>query len=147
MAKEHAANLSKLGLDAPGLRVVSLESDFTKGWNQFTLEFGEPTAEEMIVLKREWAKVAGDADALIAHVERCAKIDEALIELLSQEGLGAYTEAKATALKAYNKATATAWKAYNKAKAPAEKAYNKAKATAWIFIFRKNQNRVKHLRD
>src|ERR1035437_5153629 len=111
LARDSRAWLIKKGWteDAPGQNVISIESDFEKGWNHFTAGSGNPSLAESGILKREYKRVAGDADALIAHVKKCGKIDDALVELLTAPALAEYEKVKASALAEYEKVTASAW--------------------------------------
>ena len=118
--------------DAPNQSVVSYESDFTQNkWGKFTHEAGDPKKGDEKIVKAEFKRVSGSASALIKHIQRIGRIDDALVKLLT-----------APAWEAYSEATATAWKAYNEATAPALAAYNEAKATAFIKIFRNPKNRI-----
>ena len=117
--------------DAPNQSVVSYESDFTQNkWGKFTHEAGDPKKGDEKIVKAEFKRVSGSASALIKHIQRIGRIDDALVKLLTAPAWKAYGEATATALGAYNEAKAPAWKAYSEAKATAWKAYNEATATA-----------------
>ena len=87
------------GVEGEGEEIVSIESDFS-GWNKFTVESGEPSKSDYRKLAAEYKRIAGSSKALIAHVLRCMKIDEALLSLLT-----------APARAEYNKVTASAWAA------------------------------------
>ncbi len=129
----------------PGQEVISIESDFS-AWNKFTVESGAPDKSDMGILRREYKKIAGSASALIKHVKRCGKIDDALLRLLTAPALEQYNKVKAPALEQYNKVKAPAWEQYNKVEAQAWEQYNKVKAPAWCKLFAKKENRVEHLR-
>lgn len=66
-------------------RAVAIESDFSKGWNSFTVEEGIPDEQDLLLLSQEYERCAGNAEALIAHVTRVGQIDEALRALLTEE--------------------------------------------------------------
>ena len=151
----------------PGQEVVSIESDFTKGWNRYTVEAGVPDKSDKGILDREFKKIAGSPKALIAHVKRCGKIDNALVGLLTAPAWEQYDKVKAPALEQYDKVTAPAWEQYKKVKAQALEQYDKVKAPAleqydkvkaqaleqydkvtapaWRKLFAVKSNRVKHL--
>lgn len=99
LVAENQKRLKRLGFreNSKGQSVISIESDFS-GWNKFNVESGIPTKEELKVLASIYKKIAGNASALIRHVKRCGKIDDALIGLLM-----------APAQKLYNETTAQAW--------------------------------------
>ena len=125
--------LKKLGYtEAKDDFLCSVESDFTKGWGKFSDagHFVDATIGEQKKIAKEYKRVAGSVKALIAHVKKCGKIDNALLDLLSAPAQKAYDEAIATAQKAYNEAIVTALKAYDEARVTALKAYNEATATA-----------------
>ena len=140
--------------DAPNQSVVSYESDFTqKKWGKFTHEAGDPRKGDEKIVKAEFKRISGSASALIEHMRRIGRIDDALVNLLTAPALKAYGEVTATARKAYDEATAPALKAYGEATAPARKAYDEATAPAWkaydeaaapafIKIFRNPKNRI-----
>ena len=124
------------------IQIISCESDFSKGWNHFTIESEMPTKSEMKQIKSVWKETAGSARALISHVKRCGKIDDALVELFTAPAIAEYNKVKAQAwaeynkveaqaIAEYNKVTAPAWAEYNKVEAPAIAEYNKVKAPAW----------------
>jgi len=91
---DNSKKLERLGWrdNAPGQKVYSIESDFS-AWNKFSLAGDEPDKSELAILKREYKKCAGSAKALIAHVKRCGKIDDALERLFTSEAKSDY-EAK-----------------------------------------------------
>ena len=117
--------------DAPNQSVVSYESDFTQNkWGKFTHEAGDPKKGDEKIVKAEFKRVSGSASALIKHIQRIGRIDDALVKLLTAPAWEAYSEATAPAWKAYNEATAPALEAYNEATATALGAYSEATATA-----------------
>ena len=121
LVSDNTAKLTKAGWNEnlPGQKVFSIESDFS-AWNKFTLVSGFPNKVELKLLKTAYKEIAGSASALIRHVLKCNKIDEALLRLL----------------------TAPAWAEYEKVTAPAWAEYNKVKAQAWVSLFRKPLNRI-----
>jgi hypothetical protein len=120
--------------NASGESVISIESDFSR-WDKFTVESGHPTCAEVAILTREYKKCAGNAKALIAHVKRCGKIDDALIALLTASAWAEYKKVRASARAEYEKVTASA-----------RAEYEKVTASAWIKLFSKKENRVERLR-
>jgi hypothetical protein len=147
--------------------VISIESDFS-AWNKFTVESeDQPNRAELKILKDTYKKCAGNARALIAHVKRCGKIDDALVNLLTASALAEYEKVEAPALAEYKKVTASALAKYNKVEAPAlaeykkvtapalaefDKVtasalaeYKKVTAPAWIKLFSLKSNRAPHL--
>ena len=132
LLSDNSKKLARLD-SAPGQMVYSIESDFS-AWNRFSLAGNEPDKASLAILKREYKRCAGSAKALIAHVKRCGKIDDALVAIFT-----------AQALAEYNKVTAQAWAEYNKVKAPALAEYNKVTAPAWCKLFAKKSNRIKCL--
>ena len=115
----------------PGQEVISVESDFTKGWNYFTVESGQPDKSDMAILRRKFKTIAGSASALIRHVKRCGRIDDALVALLTASAWAEYEKVRAPAWAEYEKVTAPAWAEYEKVRAPALAEYEKVRATAW----------------
>ena len=105
----------------PDQSVVSYESDFTQGkWGRFTHEGGDPRKGDEKIVKAEFKKIAGSASALIRHIQRHKRIDDALLKLL----------------------TAPAQKVYAAATSEDQKVYDAATATAFIKIFRNPKNRI-----
>jgi hypothetical protein len=131
---------------ARGQSVVSIESNFRKGYGQFTVESGKPSPADLILLKREYNRVAGSAVALMRHVKRCGKVDDALVALLTPEAWKAYEDGRAPLWKAYEDGRAPLWKAYQDGCAPLWKAHQDGCAPLWLAQFRAPSNRVKHLR-
>ena len=138
-----------------GESIISIESDFS-AWNSFTVEHGVPTKFEKRLLAAEYKKCAGNVRALISHVKRLGKIDDALTNLLTAPALKQYEEVTAPARKQYEEVTAPAWKQYKEVTAPALKQYKEVTATAlkqyeevtataWIKLFSVKTNRVPHL--
>ena len=85
--------------DAPNQSVVSYESDFTQNkWGKFTHEAGDPKKGDEKIVKAEFKRVSGSASALIKHIQRIGRIDDALVKLLTAPAWEAYSEATATAL-------------------------------------------------
>ena len=132
VAKDNKAKLEKAGWNEnlPGQKVFSIESDFS-AWNKFTLVSGEPDKKELKLLKSAYKEIAGSASALIRHVLKCGKIDDALLRLLTAPAWAEYEKVKAQALAEYKKVTA-----------PALAEYEKVKAPAWISLFCKPSNRI-----
>jgi hypothetical protein len=67
--------------DMTDVKVYSIESDFS-GWNKFTFESEVPPERIKKILADEYERIAGSAEALITHVKKVGKIDEALVDLL-----------------------------------------------------------------
>ena len=130
--------------NAIGERIISIESDFS-AWNKFTVECGEPNRNELKILRSAYKKCAGDATHLIAHVKRCNKLDDSLVNLLTEDARTEYEKVKAPAWTEYEKVTAQARTEYEKVTAPARTEYEKVKAQAWIKYFSIKANRVPHL--
>ena len=120
--------------DAPSQDVISIESDFSKGFGHYTIEHGKPSKSERAILDREFKRIAGDARSLILHVKKCGKIDLGLTALLT-----------AQALAEYERVTAQAWAEYQRVTAPALAEYQRVKAQAWVKLFKNPKNRVRHL--
>ena len=135
LIKDNVKKLKRAGWkeNASGESVISIESDFS-GWNKYTVEAGKPSDAEIKILNREYKKCAGNAGALIAHVKRCKKIDDALVALLSADGTKIYN-AKRAPLDADHKAKRATLDADYKAKC----------APLWIRLFSKKENRVERL--
>ena len=131
--------------DLSNQKVISIESDFVKGWNSWTLESGKPTLVEKRLLSKEYKRVAGDAKSLIAHVKKCKKIDDALVILLTPEAQSQYQKDRATIDAQYDKEIATIDAQYDKDRAPIDSQYQKDRAPIWIKLFSVLENRVKEL--
>jgi hypothetical protein len=116
--------------DAPGQNVISIESNFKKGWNVFTIESGKPSMSERAILSREYKRIAGDARALIAHVKKCGKVDDGLIKLLYAPAQKVFDETCAQARKVFNETCAPAQKVLNETCAPAQKVFDETCAPA-----------------
>jgi hypothetical protein len=168
LVKDNLLKLKKAGWkeNIVGERIISIESDFS-AWNKFTVESGEPSKLELKILRNTYKKCAGNARSLISHVKRCGKIDNALVNLLTEPALAECKKVTEPALAEYNKVTEPAWAEYNKVKEQAlaeykkvteqalaeykkvtEQAlaeYNKVKEQAWIKLFSIKANRVPHL--
>jgi hypothetical protein len=125
----------------PGQKVFSIESDFS-AWNKFTVESGEPSKKELKVLAKAYKEIAGSPSALIRHVLKCNKVEDALVRLLTATADKAWQEATATAEKAWQEAKATADKAWQEAAATAEKAWQEVKAKQFVRLFRVKSNRI-----
>ena len=132
----NAKRLNRLGWreNSTYQHVYSIESDFS-AWNKFQLAGDEPDGATLRLLKNEYKRIAGNAKALIAHVKRCGKIDDALLNLLTAPALAEYDKVTAPALAEYDKVKAAAW---------AE--YDKVTAATWCKLFAVKSNRVEHLR-
>ena len=122
--------------------LVSAESDFTKGWGGYKVESGLPDKNDLRILKREFKKCAGSAQALIAHVKKHKKIDIALVEFLTHEAQKVCDDTHAPAWKVCDDicaqarkvcddTCAQAWKVYNETRAQAWKVYDDTRAQAW----------------
>ena len=142
--------------DLSNQKVISIESNFTKGWNNWTLESGSPTLVEKRLLSKEYKRVAGDAKSLIAHVKKREKIDDALVRLLTSEAQSQYQKDYAP-IKAqyykdiapiyaqYHKDIASIYAQYQKDIASIYAQYQKDRAPIWIKLFSVLENRVKEL--
>ena len=118
--------------DAPNQSVVSYESDFTQNkWGKFTHEAGDPKKGDEKIVKAEFKRVSGSASALIKHIQRIGRIDDALLKLLT-----------APARKVYDAATSEVWKVYAAATSEARKVYDAATSEAFVKIFRNPKNRI-----
>ena len=127
-----------------GERIISIESDFS-AWNKFTIESGEPSKLELKLLRDAYKRCAGNARTLINHVKRCKKIDQSLVNLLTEPALAEYEKVTEQAWAEYEKVTEQAWAECNKVTEPAWAEYNKVKEPAWIKLFSIKSNRVPHL--
>jgi hypothetical protein len=136
--------------------IISIESDFSKGYGNFTVESGTPTKKEMALLKKEYNRCAGSTTALIAHVKTVSKIDDALISLLTAKALADYEakcaplyadyEAKCAPLYAdYKAKRATLYADYEAKRATLDADYEAKCATHWIALFSIKENRLNHL--
>ncbi|MBE3141511.1 MAG: hypothetical protein IMZ53_13125, partial [Thermoplasmata archaeon] len=100
LVKDNLKKLQRAGWkeDAKGESVLSIESDFSS-WNKFTIESEtKPNRNELKILRDTYKKCAGNARALIAHVKRCGKIDDALLDLLAAPARAEYEKVSASAL-------------------------------------------------
>ena len=90
--------LKRLGWSegAKNQSVISIESDFQKGYGTYTVESGNPSVVELQRLARAYDKCAGSAKRLIAHVEKYG-YDAALENLLNETARDDY-HAKVEAL-------------------------------------------------
>ena len=168
LIKDNKSRLERLGWteNSTNQNVYSIESDFS-GWNKFTIESDQPHEKDLQRLKIAYKKCAGNAKALISHVKKCGKIDDALIRLLSQLAWAEYKKVTQPARAEYEKVEQPAWAEYEKvrqqawaeyekieqqARAEYEKVtqlawaeYHKIKQQAWIKLFSKKLNRVTRL--
>ena len=169
LVQDNLTKLTKAGWNEnlPGQKVFSIESNFS-AWNKFTVESGEPGKKELKILKTAYKEIAGSPSALIRHVLKCGKIDDALIALLKAAARAEYGKVTAAARAEYDKVTAPARAEYgkvtaaasaeygkvtaparaeyDKVTAAASAEYDKVTAAAWVHIFRKPLNRVSQLR-
>jgi len=109
--------------NANGERVISIESDFS-GWNRFTVESGDPNKQELRLLKSAYKKVAGSSQALIRHIRKTGKIDDALVQLLSDEARKKFDEDTATLRKKFNEDYAPLCKKFDEDYATLRKKFN-----------------------
>jgi hypothetical protein len=132
LVKDNIAKLTKAGWNEnlPGQKVFSIESDF-KAWNKFTVESGDPSKAELKILAKAYKEIAGSASALIRHVLKCGKIDDALVSLLTAPAYKIWQESKAPAYKIYQESKAQAYKIYQESKAQAYKIYQESTAPAY----------------
>ncbi len=128
-----------------GQEVISIESNFTRGWNDYTIERGKPSKADEVLLAKEYKRCAGSARALMAHVKRRG-FDESLVGLLTAKAAKRYREAEAKLWKQYIEVAAPKWERYEEAKVPAWKQYKDLSAKPWIELFEEKINRVKQLR-
>ena len=158
LIKDNIVKLKRTGWkeNISGESIISIESDFS-AWNKFTIESEtQPNQNELKILRETYKKCAGSAKALIAHVQKCGKIDNALVNLLTEPALAEYNKIKDQAWAEYHKITDPALAEYNKIKEPALAEYSKIKDPAlaeyskikdpaWIRLFSSKANRVPHL--
>jgi uncharacterized membrane protein len=132
LIKDNVKKLKRSGWkeNSSGESIISIESDFS-GWNKYMVESGKPSESELAILTREYKKCAGNAKALIAHVKRCGKIDNALIALLTASAWAECEKVTASAWAECGKVMASAWAEYKKVTAPAWAEYEKVTAPAW----------------
>ena len=131
--------------NANGERVISIESDFS-GWNRFTVESGDPNKQELRLLKSAYKKVAGSSQALIRHIRKTGKIDDALVRLLSDEARKKFNKDTDTLRKKFNEDADTLSKKFNEDYATLSKKFNEDTVTLWCKFFSVKSNRVPQLR-
>ena len=147
LIKDNLKKLKRVGWieNASGEKVISIESNFSS-WNKFTIvSDSQPNRNELKLLRDAYKKCAGNVKALIAHVKRCGKIDDALVNLLTEPAWAEYKKVTEPAWAEYNKVTEQALAEYNKVTEPALAEYKKVKEQAWIKLFSVKANRVPHL--
>jgi len=152
---------------AKGQRVVSIESDFSKGYGKFVMAGGEATQADIKRLQVEYDRVAGSATALMRHIKKCG-VDNALVSLLTGKSRNTYEDGRAQLwktyedgcaqllktcqdgraqlLKTYEDGRAQLWKTYQDGCAQLLKTYQDGCASLWIAQFHNPANRVEHLR-
>ena len=103
LLKDNLKKLKRAGWKegVSGELVISIESDFS-AWNKFTVESSAiQNRNELKILRDTYKRCAGDTKHLIAHVEKCGKIDVALVNLLGAPALAEYEKVKVQALAEY----------------------------------------------
>ena len=132
LIKDNKSRLERLGWteNSTNQNVYSIESDFS-GWNKFTIESDQPHEKDLQRLKIAYKKCAGNAKALISHVKKCGKIDDALIRLLSQLAWAEYKKVTQPARAEYEKVRQLALAEYKKVEQQEWAEYQKVRQQAW----------------
>jgi hypothetical protein len=129
---DNVAKLKRAGWDEnlPGQKVYSIVSDFS-AWNRFSVVSGDSGKKELNILAEAYREIAGKPSALIRHVLKCGKVDDALANLLLPKAKKEYSDKRAKFWKEYDDKRAKFWKEYSDKRAKFWKEYDDKRAKFW----------------